>query len=415
MKRLCFFAAILAAPLTSEAATIGNEPLIWSHRGSSYLARENTLPAFQLSADQGASGFELDLFLTADDQLAVFHDSDLNRLTNVEDVFPLSRARDTDGDGVRETYFLADFTMAELKTLEVDSDSRTGRVALQSDPRNPVAQPDAYRIPTYAEALDLAEARNQRVLTEVKLTDEADAQEREAVQDLLIAEWADRGYTDETSPVLVQAFSDVFMAEINTKLAATNLNVPTVQLNFDAASREALPFVFGGQPELAAPLYVDSQAALNQIVGERYGDLDGIAVILDLLLADRSLSSVLNPFGLDFVEAARVNGLGIFAWTARIDDGVGDGTAAAELATAYFDALESEDLAPFFDPYLELYALGIDGVITDNPDIARAAYDAYIAPVPLPAGIGLLGAGLLSLGALRRQRLRSARPQAVGT
>ncbi|MEM8957823.1 MAG: glycerophosphodiester phosphodiesterase family protein [Pseudomonadota bacterium] len=393
MHRMLLLTAALAAPLAAEAATFGPEPLIWSHRGSSYLARENTLPAFELSAQQGADGFELDLFLTADNQLAVFHDPDLNRLTNVEDAFPLSRARDTDGDSTPDTWFIADFTMDELRTLEIDNDSRPGRVALQADPRNPAPQPSAYRIPTYAEALDLAEALGQKVLTEVKLTDAGDAAERAAVQDLLIAEWQSRGYTDGSSPVVVQAFSDIFMSEIDAKLGGTNLHVPTVQLNFDAAAREVLAT---NDPSL----YVPSQEALEQIIGERYGDLDGIAVILDVLLGTRGFSDLLNPLGLDFIAAADANGLDIYAWTFRIDDGVDDPAATAD---AYFDALETGDLSPYYEPYLELFARGLDGVITDNPDIARAARDAFLAPVPLPATVWLLGAGVLALS-LRRRR-----------
>jgi glycerophosphoryl diester phosphodiesterase len=396
MQRTLLLTVALAAPMAAEAATFGPDPIVWSHRGSSYLARENTLPAFALSADQGADGFELDVFLTADRQLAVFHDPDLNRLTNVEDVFPLSRARDTDGDGAPDTWFVADFTMAELRTLEIDADSRAGRVALQADPRNPAPQPAAYRIPSYPEALDLAEARGQKVLTEVKLTDGADAAEREAVGDLLIAEWQARGYTDASSPVVVQSFSDAFMAEIDARLAGTALHVPTVQLNFDAAAREVLAT---NDPSL----YVPSQAALEAVIGARYGALDGIAVILDVLLPDRGLSQVLNPLGLDFIAAAEANGLGIFAWTLRIDDGVADPAATAD---AYFAAQAEGELSPYFGPYLDLYARGIDGVITDNPDIALAAREAQAAPIPLPAAGWLLGAGVLALaaGAGRRHR-----------
>lgn len=393
MHRTLLFTVVLAAPLAAEAATLAPEPVIWSHRGSSYLARENTLPAFELSAAQGADGFELDLFLTADNQLAVFHDPDLNRLTNVEDVFALDRARDTDGDGTPDTWFIADFTMDELRTLEVDADSRPGRVELQADPRNPVDQPDAYRIPAYAEALDLAEALDQKVLTEVKLTDAADAAERAAVQDLLIAEWETRGYIDQTSPVVVQAFSDTFMAEIDERLSETNLHVPTVQLNFDAASREVLAT---NDPSL----YVPTQQALEAIIAERYGHLDGIAVILDLLLPDRGFSDLLNPFGLDFIAAAEANDLDIYAWTFRIDDGVTDPAATAD---AYFHALQAGDLSPYFGPYEDLYARGLDGVITDNPDIALAARNAPFAPIPLPASALLLGAGILALSARRRR------------
>lgn len=322
MQRTLLTAA-LAAPISAQAATLGPEPVVWSHRGSSYLARENTLPACELSAEQGADGFELDLFPTAEGQLAVFHDPDLDRLTNVEDVFPLSRARDADGDGTPDTRFVADFTMDELRTLEVDADGREGRVAVQADPRNPAPQPEAHRIPTYAEALDLAAATGQRVLTEVKLTDEGDAAERAAVRERLIAEWVARGYTDADSPVVVQAFSDAFMAEIDARLEQTSLHVPTVQPNFDAAAREV--------PATEDPsLHLPSQEALEAVLGERHGDLDGVAVILDVLFEDRAFAHLLNPFGLDFAAAAEANGLDLYAWTLRIDDGTQDPAATAD-------------------------------------------------------------------------------------
>jgi glycerophosphoryl diester phosphodiesterase len=409
MQRMIVLAAALVAPLAAEAATFGSGPIVWSHRGSSYLARENTLEAFALSADQGADGFELDLFVTAADStgkrdLAVFHDPDLNRLTNVEDVFPLSRARDTDGDGTGDTYFIADFTMEELRTLEVDADSRAGRVALQADPRNPVAQPGVYRIPSYAEALDLAEARGQKVLTEVKLTDAGDAAERAAAQELLIAEWTARGYTNTTSPVVVQAFSDIFMQEIDAKLAATPLHVPTVQLNFDAAVRPALPVLLNADPNddalFPSLLTVIDQAGLEQFIGDNYGNLDGIAVTLDVLLPGRPFSPALNPLGLDFIAAAEANGLAIYGWTFRIDEFATDPNAVFE---AYLAALAAGDLSPFFGPYTALLDRGLDGFITDNPDIALAARAEALAPIPLPASVWLLGAGMAALVGLRRR------------
>ena len=45
-------------------------------------APENTLAAFRLALDQGADGVEMDIRLTADDRLIVFHDPLLNRTTN---------------------------------------------------------------------------------------------------------------------------------------------------------------------------------------------------------------------------------------------------------------------------------------------------------------------------------------------
>src|ERR1041385_827193 len=47
---------------------------VWGHRGcrGSGNPPENSLEAFQAAIDQGADGFELDVFLTRDDQLVVF-------------------------------------------------------------------------------------------------------------------------------------------------------------------------------------------------------------------------------------------------------------------------------------------------------------------------------------------------------
>ena len=56
-----------------------NRPLLFAHRGASAHAPENTLPAFELAADMGADGVELDVQITADDKLVVRHDRVLGR------------------------------------------------------------------------------------------------------------------------------------------------------------------------------------------------------------------------------------------------------------------------------------------------------------------------------------------------
>ncbi len=57
-------------------------PLVFAHRGASFDAPENTLTAFRLGMEQGADGIELDVRLTADGELAVFHDDNLDRTTD---------------------------------------------------------------------------------------------------------------------------------------------------------------------------------------------------------------------------------------------------------------------------------------------------------------------------------------------
>jgi len=54
-------------------------PLVIAHRGDLSSAPENTLPAFQAAVAKGADGVELDVRLTRDDGLVVFHDRLLDR------------------------------------------------------------------------------------------------------------------------------------------------------------------------------------------------------------------------------------------------------------------------------------------------------------------------------------------------
>ncbi len=56
-----------------------NRPAIIAHRGASAYAPENTLASFQRAKDLGADYFELDVQLTRDGALAVFHDRDISR------------------------------------------------------------------------------------------------------------------------------------------------------------------------------------------------------------------------------------------------------------------------------------------------------------------------------------------------
>ena len=60
------------------------KPIIFAHRGASAYAPENTLAAFRAAADLGAGAIELDVKLTCDREVVVFHDPTLKRITGVE-------------------------------------------------------------------------------------------------------------------------------------------------------------------------------------------------------------------------------------------------------------------------------------------------------------------------------------------
>jgi glycerophosphoryl diester phosphodiesterase len=84
---------------------------VWGHRGCRGAVNppENSLSAFQCAIDCGAGGIELDVHLSKDGQLAVFHDTTLERMTG------------TIGE-------VGAFTLAELKKLRLlHADGRPGK------------------------------------------------------------------------------------------------------------------------------------------------------------------------------------------------------------------------------------------------------------------------------------------------
>ena len=83
---------------------------IIAHRGASYLAPEETRPAYLLARELGADYLELDVQRSKDGVLIAFHDGDLSRTTNVAQVFP-GRANEPIGQ----------FTYSELQSLDAGS------------------------------------------------------------------------------------------------------------------------------------------------------------------------------------------------------------------------------------------------------------------------------------------------------
>jgi len=75
-----------------------DRPIVLAHRGGSHLAPEHTRPAFEKAYELGVEGFEVDIRLTKDEEIVVFHDDTVDRTT--------------DGTG-----FVKDFTLEELNQL----------------------------------------------------------------------------------------------------------------------------------------------------------------------------------------------------------------------------------------------------------------------------------------------------------
>ncbi|MDN5303936.1 MAG: glycerophosphoryl diester phosphodiesterase [Fusobacteriaceae bacterium] len=73
---------------------------IFAHRGASGNAPQNTISAIKLALEEKSDGIEIDVQLTKDNKVVVFHDWDINKITNLQ------------GE-------IGEYTLKELKQLDV--------------------------------------------------------------------------------------------------------------------------------------------------------------------------------------------------------------------------------------------------------------------------------------------------------
>jgi glycerophosphoryl diester phosphodiesterase len=136
----------------------GPTALVIAHRGGSLEAPENTLASMRHGLRAGADWLELDVHLTADGEVVVIHDDNVDRTT--------------DGTGRVE-----DLTWSELERLNAGRPRWDGGAAARlgaegTAPRDFGARFASARIPKLAEVLDLAGAR---VMIELKHTKKGEA------------------------------------------------------------------------------------------------------------------------------------------------------------------------------------------------------------------------------------------------
>lgn len=153
---------------------------VCAHRGAAYLAPELTMPAFEIARDLGADYIETDVQRTKDGVLINYHDDDLKRTTNVEDVFP-GRVDDPVGS----------FTWAELKRLDAGS---------WFNEKNPDRARKGYEgitIPTFEQYIDMASKGSNRpgLLIELKKPENFPGIEKEIVALLVKKGWLNADHT----------------------------------------------------------------------------------------------------------------------------------------------------------------------------------------------------------------------------
>ena len=303
-------------------------PIVIAHRGASGHRPEHTLAAYELGARQGADYIEPDLVSTSDGHLVARHENEISGTTDVADrpEFADRRANKTIDGAALEGWFAEDFTLAELKTLRVREripDLRPGNA--EHDGR--------YEIPTFQEVIDLATRLGVGIYPETKHP----AYHRSIGLPLepgLIDALRRNGLDHSAAKVFVQSFEAG-----NLQLLRSELGVPLVQL--------------------LGPRGDGGPAGLRAIA--EYADAVGPNKV-HIVPRDAAEAS-LPPTR--FSEDAHAAGLLVHPYTFRRENSF----LPAELRRGA-DPAAPGDLAA---ELRQFFALGVDGVFADFPDVAVGA------------------------------------------
>ncbi|MCW2845476.1 MAG: glpQ [Nocardioides sp.] len=339
--------------LAARASSFVVTPAVVAHRGASGYRPEHTLEAYRLAVALGADDIELDLVPTRDGVLVARHDNELGRTTDVADHPEHARRRTTreiDGESVTG-WFVEDFLLEELRSLAArERHPRSRRQSATHDGRHGLA--------TLDEILEMVTAESARrgrtigVLVELKHATYFDAAGLPLDGPLLDA-LRRHGLDHPRSRVSILSFEATILRRL-----AGRTRVPLIQLLGKGRGRPA-DLVAAGDARTYADLA--SPAGLASI--QRYAD--GVGVHRDRVLRPGRGGS-LTPTSL--VRDAHREWLTVHVWTLRAEN--------RHLSRAFRvgdDPRAHGDLAGEARLLLDL---GVDGLITDHPDVVVGARDA---------------------------------------
>jgi glycerophosphoryl diester phosphodiesterase len=154
MKYALLAAALLVAGCAAILPTAKQHFDLQAHRGGRGLAPENTLAAFSKAIDLGVTTLELDIGLTADGVVVISHDTALNP----------DHTRDANGAWLapKSGATVRSLTLAQLQSYDVGRLNPTSNYAKQFALQQPR---DGERIPTLAALFDHVRARGAAAAT----------------------------------------------------------------------------------------------------------------------------------------------------------------------------------------------------------------------------------------------------------
>jgi glycerophosphoryl diester phosphodiesterase len=335
-------------------------PAVVAHRGASGYRPEHTLASYRTAIAMGADDIELDLISTRDGVLIARHDCELSLTTDVADHRELAHLRATrtiDGE-VQEGWFAQDLTLAEIKTL-------TARERWPGTRAANTPWDGTEGIPTFTEVLAMVGAESIRhrrsvgVMVELKHAHHHDNIGLPLDEPLLV-DLRRHGLDHPYARVSLMAFEPTILRRL-----AARTRLPIIQL-LDLASRRPADLEAIGDPTTYADLITrDGLVWIDDYA-------DGIGPARSLVLPRDADGAIGVPSGL--VREAHRQWLTVHVWTVRSenrflptnlrigDDPGAPGDMAAEVR-ALLDA-------------------GVDGIITDHPDLALPQLHAVGVPCP---------------------------------
>lgn len=326
-------------------------PLVIGHRGASGYRPEHTLASYELAARMGADYIEPDLVTTKDGVLVARHEPEIGGTTDVA-AHPEFAARRTTKqlDGVAVTgWFTEDFTLAELKTL------RAIERIPQLRQRNTIYN-GRYEVPTFQEVVDLSKRLSRELHRDIGIYPETKHPTYFRLQGLALepklVQALDRnGLNHRNAKVFVQSYEVSNLKELRRQL-----RVPLVQL-IDSAGA---PYDLVAAGDLRTYADLVKPAGLAEIAGYA----DGIGPAKDRIIPRDAAGNLLQPTSL-VADAHRV-GLILHPFTFRAENNF--------LPANYRSSANPAEYGDLFAELATFAATGIDGLFTDNADVAVAAF-----------------------------------------
>ena len=333
----------------------GDRPTIYGHRGAAGYRPEHTVGSYRLAARMGADYIEPDLVSTKDHQLVVRHEPAIGATTDVAAHPEFADRRTTkviDGITFANDWFTDDFTLAELKTLRA-------KERLPDVRQRNTLYDGRYEIPTFQEVIDLRDKLSRELHRHVGIIPELKHSTYFRAEGLPLEEPFVRTLRanhidNRRSKVTVQSFEIANLKQLDRLLP----RVPLVQL-FDAKTRKPGDVLAAG----GSTTYADMATPAGLRAVARNADIAGPSK--DYIVPRDANGASLPPT--TFIADAHAAGLDVVPYTFRNENQF----LPAELRKGTDPNAYGRAIAE----YEQFFALGVDGLFSDNPDTAKAARD----------------------------------------